>query len=614
MNSFLSASIKIDGVKYNAFELENESVNVEITETGNGYTYRKMVLSNPSDKNSGQITEPRVIDAVIPCKEQAFFHTIWGCNCNAKSFQPIEYDMQVGDAVTIEPLDGNSSSGYGAPFMDVVVDGKAYLFSIGWTGEWICTIERTEDAFILKGGIKFIDLYIKPGESLNLASVCIIEGKDGEDAFALRRRFRKLLMTDMSPLPEGVEKIPIAATSGNPLYLSYKPIPECFTYENQFKNIRRIQEFEGFDTYWLDANWFTGGFPAGVGNYSFHQNFPDGLKPVFDEAHRAGLKTLLWFEPFRVVRGTETHVNYPDYLSYVDWKVAPVMNTDENCFLLNIGREEVYQHLYKTVSDIIRDNGVDIYREDNNFPPLDFWTRNDEPNRLGINEIHFINNLYRYWDSLREEFPGLYVDNCASGGRRYDFESMRRSVALWRCDGGGEPVTPERDTALWNQNQTISLSEYLPFHATSAHVPEAYECRSALTAGFVHNFDIHSPDFDDEKGKAAIAEIAYYSNYWLGDFYPLTKHNFEDNCFLSYQLAKGDNGYATVFRRAECEDSEFTIKFNSIKPYSIYTLRLVDEDRNVTEKVVRGMDLENGYTVTLPKKRSSLIAEYLIMD
>ena len=377
------------------------------------------------------------------------------------------------------------------------------------------------------------------------------------------------------------------------------------------KNIRKIQEIGNFDTYWLDANWFTAGFPAGVGNYTFHENFPQGVKPIFDEAHRAGLRTLLWFEPFRVVDGSQTHREHPDYLLYVDWDVAPVMNTGPGNYLLNLTREEVYQHLYKTVSTIIRENSVDIYREDNNFPPLDFWMRNDEPNRLGINEIRFINNLYRYWDSLREEFPGLYVDNCASGGRRYDFESMRRSVALWRCDGGGEPVTPERDTAVWNQNHTISLSEYLPFHAIGATVPEAYECRSTFTAGFVHNWDIHSHDFDMEKGKAAIAEIAYYSNYWVGDFYPLTKHDFNDDCFLAYQLALDGNGYATVFRRKLCEESEFVIKFNAIDENASYELKISDEDRCVSCGLATGKELIEGYKVTLPEPRTSMLVEYI---
>ena len=42
----------------------------------------------------------------------------------------------------------------------------------------------------------------------------------------------------------------------------------------------------------------------------------------------------------------------------------------------------------------------------------------------------------KLWDTLRERHPGLWVDSCASGGRRNDLESMRRGVPLHYTDVG----------------------------------------------------------------------------------------------------------------------------------------------------------------------------------
>ena len=231
MNNFLSASIKINGIKYDAFELDNPCVKVNITQTGDGYIYRKMTVSNPSNINSEQVSEPRVIDAVIPCKESAFLHTICGCNCNQVSFKPIDKDFAVGDEFEFMPIDGNSASGYGAPFWDVVVDGKAYLFSLGWTGQWVCKVTRTEDSLLISAGMQFADFYIKPGEEFNLPSACILEGKDGEDAAAIRRRFRRIMMSDgMSPLPKNVKKLPIAiGPYGRYMFFTYNA--HWHTYE-----------------------------------------------------------------------------------------------------------------------------------------------------------------------------------------------------------------------------------------------------------------------------------------------------------------------------------------------------------------------------------------------
>jgi alpha-galactosidase len=45
-----------------------------------------------------------------------------------------------------------------------------------------------------------------------------------------------------------------------------------------------------------------------------------------------------------------------------------------------------------------------------------------------------IEGLYNFWDNLLARNPGPLIDNCASGGRRIDLETIGRSVPLWRTD------------------------------------------------------------------------------------------------------------------------------------------------------------------------------------
>lgn len=53
-----------------------------------------------------------------------------------------------------------------------------------------------------------------------------------------------------------------------------------------------------------------------------------------------------------------------------------------------------------------------------------------------MTEIRFVEGHYAMWDELREKNPGLWIDNCAGGGRRIDLEMCMRSVPLWRSDTG----------------------------------------------------------------------------------------------------------------------------------------------------------------------------------
>ncbi len=54
-----------------------------------------------------------------------------------------------------------------------------------------------------------------------------------------------------------------------------------------------------------------------------------------------------------------------------------------------------------------------------------FWRENDEPGRRGIREIRHIEGLYAFGDYLLKRFHETIVDNCASGDRRIDFESIK---------------------------------------------------------------------------------------------------------------------------------------------------------------------------------------------
>ena len=58
----------------------------------------------------------------------------------------------------------------------------------------------------------------------------------------------------------------------------------------------------------------------------------------------------------------------------------------------------------------------------------------------GLAEIRYIEGLYTMWDDIRKAFPRLFIDDCASGGRRIDLETSSRSISLWRTDGTIEPL------------------------------------------------------------------------------------------------------------------------------------------------------------------------------
>jgi alpha-galactosidase len=126
--------------------------------------------------------------------------------------------------------------------------------------------------------------------------------------------------------------------------------------------------------------------------------------------------------------------------------------------LLNLGNPAARQWLTDHVDRLLTEQGIDLYRQDFNMDPLAFWRAADEPDRQGITENKHVCGYLAYWDELRRRHPQMLIDSCASGGRRNDLETMRRSVPLWRSDYAYEPIG--------HQCMTYGISLWLPYHGT----------------------------------------------------------------------------------------------------------------------------------------------------
>ena len=87
------------------------------------------------------------------------------------------------------------------------------------------------------------------------------------------------------------------------------------------------------------------------------------------------------------------------------------------------------------IGELLKEQGIDFYRQDFNFDPLPIWRANDAPDRQGITEIRHVTGYLAYWDELRRRLPTCALTP-AGAGRRDDLETLRRAVPL------GVVITP----------------------------------------------------------------------------------------------------------------------------------------------------------------------------
>lgn len=391
-------------------------------------------FKNDSQANSASISQVKVVDLDFeyPQKGNFILHYADGSHVSKHDFHQRTKVLAPGDSLYMAPQGGRSSQ-VAFPFFNIESPaGQGVMVAVGWTGTWFADIAgKTDRSVTLASGMKYLDTYLYPQESIRTPSICLLFWK-GDDRMVGHNRFRRFVMAHHTPKVDGKPAHFPESSSFN--YGDPSPCNEytCLTADYAIALIRRYKQFDIVpEVFWLDAGWYSQAadyknhknWANTVGNWTVdREKFPDGLKPVSDEAHKVGAKFMVWFEPERVIKGSQWAEEHPEWM----------LDAGTDAYLFDLGNPKALEWFCDQIGELIEQNGIDYYRQDFNMEPDIFWQKNDEPGRTGIREIRHIEGLYAFWDYLRQRFPGLLVDNCASGGRRIDLEATSRSAPMWQ--------------------------------------------------------------------------------------------------------------------------------------------------------------------------------------
>lgn len=523
-------------------------------------------------------------------KRTLALHELHGDGCDHDTFSVLESTIDAGRTKTIASTGGRPSSVSAFPFFDLEYAGQGLIVGIGWTGQWAAHFTRAGSGPArLAAGMEATHLVLRPGERIRSPRILLLPWR-GDRQTALNR-FRRLILAHYVPMIDGEPaRTPVALQTFDRYVWA---VPEWATEAGQIAYAKAAHEV-GADSVWLDAAWFPGGFPNGVGSwFARPEDFPRGLKPVSDAAHAKGMRFVLWFEPERVAPGSEIAREHPEFVHG---------GADGGLFRLDM--PEARQWLTDLLSKRIEEYGIDVYRNDFNIDPLGFWQRNDAPDRVGMTEIRYVEGLYQMWDDLLRRHPGLMIDNCASGGRRLDLEMTMRAIPLWRSDTNCSPGHPE-----FNQAQIPALSRYLPLHAGSVWTPETYSVRSSAASGLSCEFDYRSDSFDFDLARRMLEEVHENQPYWLGDLYPLAPIGISKGAWGAYQLHRADwnAGIVLAFRREESPYPILEAQLGGLDPKATYLLEYIDEGGHVTKRTALGRDLLESCELRIERGKSLLL-------
>ncbi len=304
-------------------------------------------------------------------------------------------------------------------------DGPVGLWAaLEWSGRWRLLFGTVEDwRFLFRGGPLVSNLVLDPGESIHLPRlhIGVFRGGPEEASNSVRRYVAQVLAPDV----EGERPHALVA------YDHWFGIEQNVTEKVLWKQAGRAAEL-GCEYFVVDAGWYGGSserFFMGLGNWerADELKFPRGLEPLSEYVRSQGMRFGLWFEPERARVGSDWATQHADW--YWSLEGSPYV-------ILNLTRKDAQDGLIEMLSRWTERLDIRWLRWDCNQAPGPFWDAVDPTGKV---QFAYVEGLYRVLDTLLERHPDLMIDNCAGGGQRIDFGTLRRAGTMVISDHAEDP-------------------------------------------------------------------------------------------------------------------------------------------------------------------------------
>ncbi|MFH1008270.1 MAG: alpha-galactosidase, partial [Candidatus Latescibacterota bacterium] len=402
----------------------------------------------------------------------------------------------IKEPLGILPLRSGKRSTYDNHPWCTVLDprrGGGFFAGLQWTGTWELNLkyDLAAPAVSLQAASAADVHALEPGAFLTspTAFVGLFSG-DWDDGFNACRRYVRDEI-----LPQVDHTFPLVQDNvGNPGLTSNK-------LDRIYREIDLAHQ-AGIELITIDAQWYPESsdfeFSYGLGLFSVDPvKFPDGLRPVSDYVHALGMKFGLWFEFSRVDLRTANRgrnpwspnmlVHYNNY-AYRSWC--------QHMYMMCTGAEGAADWALENMSWCVQEFGLDYVKIDDN----DWAVCNDATHGhdAGDGEWAQIQGVYHILGGLRERYPHLMIENCASGSQRADLGMARYCLSIQMNDRHFPSILERR----YSHGIGSIYPQFAPLLIFAGPYRDAEHLRwrafSRMMGGFNCNLDGLSPELREE--------------------------------------------------------------------------------------------------------------------
>ncbi|HEJ9057652.1 TPA: alpha-galactosidase [Serratia fonticola] len=386
----------------------------------------------------------------LPLPERAgevmAFHGRW-----IREFQPHRITLEHGGYLQ-ENRRGRSSHEY---FPGMMVgsrgfseqQGEVWGIHLGWSGNHRLRADvKTDGRRLLQAEALYLpgEQELEGGASLSTPWLYAASSRTGLNA--LSQQFHRYVRQNILRFPDHRPR-PVHLNTWEGIYFDHQP-------EYIMQMATKSAEL-GVERFIIDDGWFRGRDHdrAALGDwYLDEKKYPNGLAPVIEHVKQLGMEFGIWVEPEMINPDSDLFRAHPDWVLGLPGYQQP---TGRFQYVLDLCNPQVFEYLLERMNWLLSNHDIDYIKWDMNREIV-------QPAHLGRASLTAqTEQFYRLLDSLRERFPQVEFESCASGGGRIDFEVLQRCHRFW---------TSDNNDALERQTIQRGMSYFFPPEVMGSHI------------------------------------------------------------------------------------------------------------------------------------------------
>jgi alpha-galactosidase len=226
----------------------------------------------------------------------------------------------------------------------------------------------------------------------------------------------------------------------------------------------------GGELFVMDDGWFGNKYQRKTDNSSLgdwgvdRQKLPDGIEGLLRDAKKHGIKFGIWIEPEMTNSVSELFEKHPDWIVKAPNREA-VKGRGGTQLVLDLANPKVQDFVFSVVDNLMRNYPeIDYIKWDANMPIINHGSQYLNMADQSHLYIEYHRGLEKVCKRVREKYPDLTIQACASGGGRANWGILPYFDEFWVSDN---------TDALQRIYMQWGTSYFFPAIAMASHISAA---------------------------------------------------------------------------------------------------------------------------------------------